>query len=225
MELAKRVLEYPYPDTRLIRSYLVIKQNSVIDGLWNFHIPEVIDSDFYYTGSRQFSFDVFSNKAMWDKERINLIQKVYPSLTKDEEKLLKGYRSFQWEIQDDYKLHEIACSKVRDLFRKTNNQVRVQRSWGSIRNGIDWKATLSSKANGEDAVYIKIKTSCVRGIKNRINEFTPVTFIFSEDFTNHDSNSIHDGNVEHENFVLGFAEKTQICDREIYYNNSQKICR
>lgn len=213
VELAKKVLEYPYPDSRNMRKYFVIKQNSVIDGSWNFHIPEVIDSDFYYTGSHNFSFDVFSNKAIWDRERINLIQKVYPSLTKEEEKLLKGYRSFQWEIKDDYKLHEIACCKVRDLFRKTNNQVRVQRSWGSIRDGIDWKATLSSKANGEDAVYIKIKTSCVKGRKDRINEFTPVTFIFSDNFKNHDSNSIHDGNVEHENFLLGFTKKTQICDR------------
>ena len=108
----------------------------------------------------------------------------------------------RWAVEEDYRLHEIACSKAKNVVAGEANQIRVQRSWGTLGEGIHWKATLAAMARGEKAMYVK------RKIHKRIqagtfNEYTPMVFLFSEVDEKNGASTIHDSNIAQRHIELG----------------------
>jgi hypothetical protein len=68
-------------------------------------------------------------------------------------------------------------------------------------DGIDWKATIQSKARRDDSIYIK-KNLRPRGEASNIGLFTPTVYIFDE-LEYAKIGGIHDGNITQRSLDLG----------------------
>jgi hypothetical protein len=202
-EIARQFLRYPHRKPKNIQNYIVKEEGTTIMWTNAFNIPDLSEHIFFYTGSKKYSFEKFNESCSEAKNKIEIVQKAYPFLSKKELKVLGGNNSTRWEIEEDYRLHELACSKVREIASKRQFHRVVKRSWGTIGEGIHWKSTITSKARGEDIVYIKLKRHSRKEKKDRFNEFTPIVFIFSDDFSNDWSKCVHDSNITQRNYELG----------------------
>ena len=152
-----------------VLNFISIHKDTVMLSGEIFVIPDLSQRDFLYKGLSEPSLN-----TPYDK-RINLVNKVSPRIYKMELTELKEAGGNTWAVTEDYKLHEIACIKAKNLADKKRNEVIIKRSLGSIGNGIHWRATITSRAKGEDAVYIRTRKH-KSGILSRLNAFTPVVF-------------------------------------------------
>lgn len=77
----------------------------------------------------------------------------------------------------------------------------MRRSWGTPGDGIHWKATLSAMARGEDAIYVKHRLRR-RPRVGRLDEYTPIIFLFSAHIRSGIFATIHDSNLTQRNMEL-----------------------
>ncbi|MEW6600800.1 MAG: hypothetical protein AB1499_07500 [Nitrospirota bacterium] len=196
--LMKRCLEYPYMETARIQDYIEIRQNAVYMGAGKFNIPDYARKYFLHTGSDRYSFESFHD----DVENVQMFNTVYKILSRDEQALLSHDRGYSWELKKDFKLIESTCSKARQNISKKDCRQRSSRSWGSMGEGIDWKATINSKSLNEDSVHVMMKI-IDRNSRLKLNEFTPVTFLFSEDMKGHSTFNLEEGNAVYLDYAAG----------------------
>lgn len=198
-EIAQQFLRYPYTDMEKVVSYLTLHEESIITGGNTFHIPDLSNCVFLYP----FNTGQFHDRY---EERIRLADIVRPSLTKREIEELQGINMTNWAVEKDYKLHEIACTNVRNIVERKRHSIVIKRSFGKIGDGINWKATIASKAVNEGAIYIKLRRHLGRRCNVHINEFTPIVFLFSENLSGDLRDTIHDSNITQRNIELKNAD-------------------
>lgn len=201
-EMARKLLQYPYPEMDEVLNYFNIQYEDVMLGQ-RFSVPDLSSIPFFHTGPHKFSFDNLRNDYTSTEELIEFANKVCHRITKKELKELGDVGVTEWAVTDDYRLHEIACAKVRDIVERKRHGVIVRRSFGSMGDGIHWKATISSRAKGEDAIYIKIRRKAIGGKLSRLDEFTPVAFIFANDISKDHVQTISDFNITQRLIELG----------------------
>lgn len=194
--MARKFLHYPCPDMDKVLNYISIQKDTVLLTGEMFNVPELSQRDFLYKDLSEPSLN-----TPYDK-RIDLVNKVSPRIDKMELTELNETGWNTWAVTEDYKLHEIACAKARNLADKKRSEVIIKRSLGSIGNGIHWRATITSRAKGEDAVYIRTRRH-KSGILNRLNAFTPVVFLFSNDTSRNEVQTISDFNITQKLMALG----------------------
>ena len=202
-EIARNMLNYPLPDIEKVLGHFLINQDTivVIPGEGS-PIPDLSERCFFHTGTKSYSLDnpFYSHY----EDRVKLVQATHPYLTKREISELKKEFGTSWAVEKDYRLHEAACSYARQLAKMKLHQVIPKRSLGSIKNGIHWKATIASKAMGEDAIYVKYNRLNRQKQPYKLNEFTPVVFIFSkDDLSSHNLHLVYDSNITQRNIDLG----------------------
>jgi len=91
-----------------------------------------------------------------------------------------GISGGRYAIEADYQLHARACAEARLLVEQSGHHYIARRSWGTLKEGLHWKATFAAIARGERALYVKYK-SRAQEIHTRLDEFTPVVFLFSDE--------------------------------------------
>ncbi len=191
--LAVKCLEYPYSGQDSVQRFIVIGQNSVTMGTEGFDIPHSAKRLFLYTGTDQYSYDHFHDDLSWAVDRNTMLDDFFNNLSDSEKNGLSNYTGFKWEIRRDFKLIESVCSDARERIMREQYKEKNMRSWGSMGDGIEWKATIASRASGEDSVYIR-KRSMNRNNGKKLNEFTPVIFIFTDDMKGHVVKHLEEGN-------------------------------
>ncbi len=204
-ELAGLLLEYPRPKKAQIQGFLILREGTADESDTEFEISDLSKKEQLLTGMMRYTFDHFSDVDHDEgiEQRLKIANMVCPTFDSKESAGMGNGFGLKWAIQEDYHLHEIACRKVRDVVNKLKRLHKVERSWGSMGEGIDWKATLASKASGENAIYIKRKVHYAKEKRSRFDEYTPVTFLFTDDFRGHMSSTIFDANKPLRNRNLG----------------------
>jgi hypothetical protein len=214
-ELAKRLLRYPAPiiyrPNDLQPTFFTITPDSMVLEGEVFDLPDVLHSSLYW-GSPMTSGQFYP--SLEEEERKYWVEQVNPYITQQETKQMeeKGGAA-RWAIEADYRFHEVACSCAKKVVGKGVNRIRVERSWGTLGDGIHWKATIMAMAQGEKAIYIKRRISRKGEIKN-FNEYTPIVFLFSDGIEGNGTSTIHDSNITQRHMELG--------DRGISYGSFPK---
>ena len=126
---------------------------------------------------------------------------IHRELSQAEGRSLGMSSGVTWAVKADYILHEKVCAQVRDLVSREARRTRTRRSWGNVDEGIDWKATIGARAQGERAVYVKKRCRAVD--LGDLDEYTPVVFLFSKEIEGCDLDVIHDGNLARRNINFG----------------------
>jgi len=201
-EMARKLLQYPYPEMDKVLNYFKIQYEDVMLGQ-RFDVPDLSSIPFFNTGTNKYYFDNFNNDYTSPNELIEFANKVCHRITKKELKELGDVGGTKWAVTDDYRLHEIACAKVRDIIGRKRRREIIRRSFGSMGDGIHWKATIYSRAKGEDAIYVNVRRKAIRGKTCRLDEFTPVSFIFANDIYNDYVETISDFNITQRLMALG----------------------
>jgi hypothetical protein len=135
---------------------------------------------------------------------------IHPQITAEEKQELtqdEDYSFIEWVVIEDYKHHALACERVRSLVTSQMNHFVPKRSWGSMKGGIHWKATLGAMARGEDAIFVKYRT--INASKSmRLDEHTPIVFLLAspEEIDNSVGLCIYDGNPARRHLDMGYGE-------------------
>jgi hypothetical protein len=200
-ELAGKLLEYPRADENLVR-YLLIKHDKVIFSPEHFELPHEFQQRVLNPGP------TFDGKALPDhyldleKEREKLVSLTAPYLTRAEASSLKGERGTEWALEKEYLFHARVNGLVHRVARRKAREFKSARSWGTIKDGIDWKATIRSRARGENGLYVR-ESRRWRQNKLNVNIFTPTIFIFDSKPGKGVLNSVQDANITQRYIFLG----------------------
>jgi len=205
-ELARKLLDYPYPGNKEIQRTLNIKEDRIVSINEALNIPAFSDRQFFYTGTTRYSPDLLHGSDIDTQSRRKFIYQMYPEYDNHLQKSLASYPSRSWAVQADYYLHEVACRKARDILQRNNRKVRIKKSWGEMCDGPHWSATLASMARGENALYVKKRCNTRVLTPGKINEHTPISFIFTDNFSGHNGSVIHDSNITQRNMELGNSD-------------------
>ncbi len=123
-------------------------------------------------------------------------------LTRAEATILgKPESGVTWAVAADYLLYDTVCALVRDLVSREARQSRTIRSWGSLEDGVDWKATMAARARGDRAIYITRRYRAI-GVGG-LDAHTPIVFLFSPDIDGCRLRIVHDGNLAQRHLNLG----------------------
>lgn len=202
-ELARRYLRYPLPYKEEVLKYLGIHADEVIFlKAEEFDIPDFSNCTFLYFGSERYSYVKFYQDVELI-QRIELINRVYPTISKKELKSLdRGWGMTNWAVRKDYQIYKNACLYDRELGQRILHQSgrRVRRSWSNTGEGIHCRATINSKAKGEDTIKERSHQSYIKS--TRFDEFTSVVFLFSDELSNDGYGTVHDSNITQRNLEL-----------------------
>ncbi|MEW6376453.1 MAG: hypothetical protein AB1502_11785 [Thermodesulfobacteriota bacterium] len=205
--LAEKLMKYPLPMFLNLRDippiFLKVSPDLVLIGGEVFELPDIFHTIPYYGYSSSFEREFLSSPEMEEERRRYWADLIGPSITRQERaEMSKEEGWIRWAVADDYKLHNLACIHVRDMVKRELNQFKVERYWGEMYDGIDWKATLYGRARGEKAIYVRRNLRRNREYK-KLDEYTPVTFIFSDVINERSSTStVHDSNISQRNMEL-----------------------
>lgn len=243
--IAREFLDYPSPDIDNVLNYLSLGKDSVRLTKEIFEIPDMYQRNYLFKDA----LNSFPDTSF--EKRIKVTHTVRPYITKKESaELWNSGWSVVWAIEEDYRLHEDVCKQVKRLAeaKLIKGDLRVRKSWGSIGEGIHWKATLASNATGEDAIYIKyIKSRKNSGLKTSLfDEYTPTVFLFENELSNDYWSTIHDSNITQRNRELEnhdfpfqkhpspdsvysvfytYSRQVTTCDRHVYKHELSSITR
>jgi hypothetical protein len=198
-ELAKKLLNYPYPKILKIKDippffFKVTSDMAIIAGDL-FELPDVFHAAPYFGYSS--SAEAFHSSPDFEEERRYWADLVHPTITREEKaQMSKEGGGVRWAVSYDYGLHSRACSDIRNIVKRKMDEFKTEKYLGEVYDGIDWKATIYARAAGEqEAIYIRRKLHKNRSHK-KIDEYTPIIFIFLDeiDETNRTS-TVHDSNI------------------------------
>lgn len=194
--LARELLQYPLPpvsaDAHANLAYLETSSNNIAGGPDFFDVPDVFHCDLYYerSGAEMVSFLLQKE----EEYRLRWVDFVHPHVTRQESiDMGENAGCVRWAVKQDYDFHELICRGLRDAVKRQCSTVRVQRSWGNLKDGVHWKATLGSMARGEGAIYVKARLHH-RPQFRRFDEHTPIVFLFEKDISLEGSLPVHDSN-------------------------------
>jgi hypothetical protein len=200
--LAATLLQYPSPASTHRSAhegfYRLLADGRLIS-VESFDLPDLEEAVDYFG-------DVPANDDLSGLDRDLLSRREWASrarqeLNRAEARSLGTSSGVTWAVKADYILHEKVCAQVRDLVSREARQTRTRRSFGSLHDGIDWKATISARVQGERAVYVK--KGCRAIDLGELDEYTPVVFLFSKEIEGCDLDVIHDANLAQRNINFG----------------------
>jgi hypothetical protein len=200
--LAKTLLKYPLPGGGRILAgesfYRLSPSGSLMPGK-PFDLPDLSDAvDPYGTpgrsGAREDPFTEDPGRDLW-------ADIVRTDLTRTERKRFEEPSGLMsWAIKEDYVLHQNACALVRGNITRKPREGAARKSRGSLGDGIDWKATIRSRAREERAIYIR---EIFRDLRHPIlDAHTPHVFLFSERIEKSAPSLVFDANPAQRNIWL-----------------------
>jgi hypothetical protein len=195
-EAVGELLKYPMPTVLQAAqpdpTFFVITPDGLTFAAQPFDPPDV-----FHSKPAHWPSDAEQGKfCPWDdeRERRKWVDLVHRHISRQEWKEMgKRGGAVRWAIEYDYRLHETACSHLRYVIDRRSREFVVERSWGGLKDGIDWKATLSARARGEAALYARRRVFR-RGL-GRLDEHTPSVFLFSENVEGNRGSTVHDSNL------------------------------
>ncbi len=205
--IARRFLYYFSPLDFIISMsqypLFLVRQDEIVPSEGASELPDLTDARYYYF------FDISSGPYHFkpghpEENLVYWKNVILPSMTRKELVELNrngGECTIRWTVAQDYGLHARVCSYVKEKVTRAAATVRIRRSWGQMMDGIHWKATLCALARGEKAVYVKERAGRKAGFP-RMNDFTPVVFLFSREADRSYSCVIHDSNEKLRNMEL-----------------------
>jgi len=201
-EIARQILNYPYPEKDHVLNYFNIQHDNVVIGD-PFDLPDLSEATYFYTGTNAYSMDHLYGNSTTSRKRREFLNKNYPRITNIEAKDIGKPSGMDWAVADDYILHAVACDKARYIVKKKREKETIMKSHGYFGDGIHWKATIDSRAKGENAIYIRKKRELLKGNPNMIDEFTPVVFLFVNEMSRDYVQTISDFNITQRLMALG----------------------
>lgn len=201
-EMARQLLNYPYPEKDEVLGYFNIQYDNVIEG-FPFGLPDLSEIACFHTGTTVYSQDQFYGNSMTSNTQMDFVSRNYPYINKKESKELGETSGMIWAVAEDYRLHETACAKVRNIVAKKRHKEVIKKSHGFSGDGIHWKATLAARAKGENAIYIRAKKEPLKGKIAVLDEYTPVVFLFSNEISKDYVQTISDFNITQRLTSLG----------------------
>jgi hypothetical protein len=198
--LSKKLLSYPTPDVSAEPAFLRITGDAISDDGESFDLPDANHCRLYYESAESGANPGLTPEE--ENERERWVDLVHPHITRQEfREMGQELGGVRWAVKDDYRLHQNVCSYIRDIVRRLDSAHMVRRSWGSLNDGIHWKATLSAMARGEEALYVKRRIRR-RHPMGKMDEFTPIVFIFTDDLQYSVASAVHDSNITLRNIEL-----------------------
>ena len=195
--LAKSLLQYPLPTLNQAEdptpSFLRVTPDSTTLVETGFDLPDAFHCTSYYGPAASETEQFYP--ATEQEARQRWVDLVHPSITRQESREMGEDRgSMRWAVRPDYELHQTVCSWIRDIAKRQYWATRAMKSWGRLHEGIHWKATLSARARGEEALYVKQRLRS-RVCSERFDEYTPISFVFSRDVQLDAACAVHDSNI------------------------------
>ena len=200
-DLVGKLLEYPTADENLAR-YLLIKHDNVVFSSEHFELPDEFQERVLNPGPKFDGEYLPDDSRDPEKQREKLVSRAAPYLTRAEVNSLKGKRGTEWALEKEYLLHARVNGLVHRVAQKKARDFKSAKSWGSMKDGVDWKATIRSRARGENGLYVRESKGC-RLHKLNLNPFTPTVFIFNADPGKGLLNCVHDVNITQRYIFLG----------------------
>jgi hypothetical protein len=198
--LTRKLLEYPVAD-EILAIYLAIKHDRVIFSDAEFEVPDEFQQTFLDSEAAIQSSSSSDDFKDSEQQREKLVSQIRPFLKKAESESLNSDGKITWALKKEYFLHAMVSKSARQIAQNRSRTFRVVRSWGSMGDGIDWKATIRSKATGEDAIYVKKGGRSGETALN-LGPFTPTVFIFDGTENSGTVRSVHDSNITQRNIEL-----------------------
>jgi len=189
--LATVFLSYPVLDEENILEFMKIYQEAMVPDQKRFEIPDLIERTMIDRRESK-----LPRGEDYD-ERMKIVYKIYPAILKSERKLLEGNEGgVSWQLEQDYIIYQLACGIARDITQRRvmSENYRSVRNWGTMGSGIHMKATIASRATGENAIYIK-RRNAPRPRCGKLDEATPIAFLFEDNLLNHLNFLVHDSNI------------------------------
>jgi hypothetical protein len=181
--------------------FVRVAANQIDGGASPFTVPDFFNTSSYYQ-------DGWSPGSEAN-ERSKWVDRVHPHLTREERKSLSsGVIGLSWAVERDYRLHFTICSYLKESLRKDSNRIRIVRSNGSMADGVEWKITIPAIARGERTLWVRKKFR-KRFASNRIDEFTPLVLLLSENVNDSCLSTIHDSNITKRLMELGETKSPQ----------------
>lgn len=202
-DLTASLLAYPDQDEQVrekSRGFFTLGADGTLSPGDMFDVPDLTAGDDYFGETiAQEGHQSWGAGLRAREEWADLIRQ---GLTRAELKdLTVSPSGLEWAVEADYRLFERACDLVRQYLSRQARQPRIQRSWGSVGDGIHMKATITARAREDRAIYIKRLRKSLRFA--RIDEYTPFVFILSPDIDECGSSSTRDANLSQRNIWLG----------------------
>lgn len=219
-ELAKKFLEYPETLSRS-QINLILQQGGIIVGGGGLDLPDYEHLPSFFTGMPFSSWGAWEG---WDLEaeereaRGRTLEVCQPRLTPAEERELEDEPEgtyIRWEVSEDFQVQAQACRQIRYLVAQAQQQCVPKKSWGSLAEGVHWKATLAGWARGEPGLYVKCRSrSQKQGFS--LDVHTPVAFLLApEEEIDHSSGMcIFDQNEAQRSLDLGTRRPRQFQDQD-----------
>jgi hypothetical protein len=198
--LSKKLLSYPMPVAFAAPAYLRITEDTITDQGESFDLPDASHCRLYYENAE--SGIIPSLTPEEESERERWLELVHPHITRQEiSEMGHELGAVRWAVKDDYRLHQNVCSYIREIVRRLDSVFKVRRCWGSLNDGIHWKATLSAMARGEESLYVKRRIRR-RHRTGKLDEFTPIAVILTDDVQYSGASAVHDSNITLRNIEM-----------------------
>ncbi len=191
--ITKNLLFYPQGKHNRKKN-LSIREDSSIENDHPDDIRKLSKGLSSMSGENKLPMDTLYDGYRKPVEELQIISRLYPRLESNILTSEGEWIGITWSIKADYYQYELAAIKLRNVLAGRDQRRRIIKSSGSIRNGIHWKATINARALKEDTLYVKHKYRQKRQKRNKLDEFTPVTFIFTDDFRVHWYREIYSSN-------------------------------
>jgi hypothetical protein len=211
--LAREFMSYPRELTGKQVNIILEQGGAVILGGLGLDLTGYDYLPSFFTGPPYTYDEGQNNRRGGDLEkeaRQRAMDLIHPQMTAEEKQEFtqdEDYSFIEWEVIDDYKHHAHACERVRSLFTSQMYHFVPKRSWGAMKAGIHWKATLGAMARGEDTIFVKYRT--INASKSmRLDEHTPVVFLLAspEEIDNSVGLCIYDSNPAQRHLDMGYGE-------------------
>lgn len=184
--MIRRFFSYPEPAGKRIFKYVTIREGSSIVTLnnkVNDREAEIYLSSIIKVNSYSLE-EVYDGYLMPDRE-MRIFNRFHHHPEREILKFLGYSKAITWSIKADYYQYELASKKVREMQAQQARKTRIKKSYGAISDGIHWKATINARSLGEDAVYIRYGSRSRGKRQRKFDAYTPVIFIFTDNFKGH----------------------------------------
>ena len=201
-KLAEKLFEFPSLAAighGPLSDFFYIDPERIGDQAGNFELPDLFDTpalmeDEANNIAQNFLIESMADRKYWAEQN-----KVY--ITHPEDNIIsKKVNSDTWATSYDKKLRYHTSLYIKDFFNKRRSLYKKSFSYGSLKDGIDWKATLIEFSKGFSHFIVKEKKS--KGLE-KWPKYCPVVYIFSERNKNEVFRMVYEGNITDKLRTLG----------------------
>jgi len=192
--LIKKILSFPYPPLPGdVKSYSFVEINSsgIMESDDYYDLPDLFNAKPYFPGD--LSISEIEKRKYWMNNITNY------SIRSHDRGFFNERVDNTWTTSTDKKIQYLTNAFIINSFNKNSMTFRRKISYGSLKNGIDWKSTIREFSGENNRIAVREKKE-----KPPLSKYCPVVYIFSRETNNETYGTVHEGNITGKLLSLGF---------------------